>query len=237
MITFTRSSSANSYLGKWSNYITSGIKVFLALFFLLFLTLPQNSQAQSPCNAHRWNAGDGWRFNTTTQKWEAQVLSSPNLQPKGIIRCASSAETENGLQAYAAKYDPTKFAINTNLTNCFNQQDKTRGTTVTGPTTAKDVVWFNYDIRPLAGTYQFQIITNDQIGWALYYVDPAFAGPMGTGTNNQAYPTSLSGFTGNCTTDLSHLQYADCGISGNGWSTITVPSLQNRQIIIWPCGL
>src|SRR5215470_13959974 len=27
--------------------------------------------ADLPCNAHRWFAGDGWRFNTSTSAWDA----------------------------------------------------------------------------------------------------------------------------------------------------------------------
>src|SRR6478672_3606298 len=142
----------------WYGGIASVTKILVMLIFLGSLgnSTPTFGQAGSPCTAHRWQAGDGWRFNTTTQKWEAVVLNSPNLQPKGIVRCASSAETESGLTAFKQAYHSSAtggFTISgSNFNQCFDQQTETRTATVNAPSEGEDIVWFNFDIRPLAGT-------------------------------------------------------------------------------------
>ena len=199
----------------------------LLLLLLPLITIIQVAQSQGPCNAHRWEAGDGWR--KVDGVWTPQVFNGKE-QPRGIVRCASSAETESGLQAFAKTYNSASFPIDPSLTNCFNQQTEVRGVGVSGPISGQtDIVWFNFDIRPLAGTYQFQIITNQTVGWALYYSEDAQ--PITAG--GTVYPATPGGLSGSC----GQLAYADCGISGNGWSTITVPSFKeptNYYLAMWP---
>uniref|UniRef100_UPI002FC9AE0E immunoglobulin domain-containing protein n=1 Tax=Flavihumibacter sp. TaxID=1913981 RepID=UPI002FC9AE0E len=221
------------------------MRAFIFSFLLLFAASPLFAQpASSPCTAHRWFAGDGWR--KVGGEWVAEVAASPNLQPKGIVRCASSAETESQLEAFAGIYNSADFAIGSlpNLGGlpCFNQESELRDAIVAGPTQGEEIVWFNFDIRPLAGTYQFQIVTNESVGWALYYVDPVNAAPTQV-TAGTSFPTYTGypdygnanpalNLSGNCNT----LIYADCGLSGNGWSTITVPSFKkptNYYLAMW----
>jgi hypothetical protein len=214
------------------------LRIILTILLLSFLSVNALAQAGSPATAHRWYAGDGWRQNTTdntqTNMWEPLVFASPNLQPKGIVRCASSAETESGLTAVKGTYHAADYTIlASDFHACFNQQTETRDASVNAPTEGEDIVWFNFDIRPLAGTYQFQIVSNETLGWALYYVDTAFAQPTAAhGATGTSYPLPLGTPSG----DPAHLVYADCGISGNGWSTITVPSFTlptNYYLAMW----
>ncbi|SHG06503.1 hypothetical protein, partial [Flavisolibacter ginsengisoli] len=230
----TQPSQAN-----WRTALAGGFRIFSILFLLSFYTNTSLAQAGSPATAHRWFAGDGWRQNTTdntqTNMWEPLVFASPNLQPKGIVRCASSAETESGLEAVKGTYHAADFSIlASNFNNCFDQLTETRTASVNAPSEGEDIVWFNFDIRPLAGTYQFQIVSNQILGWALYYVDTAFAQPTAAhGATGTSYPPLPLGTpSGN----PAHLVYADCGTSGNGWSTITVPSFTlptNYYLAMW----
>jgi hypothetical protein len=222
----------------YQSFKTNLLKLlFLSFLINLSLLTPVSAQLQGiPCNAHRWSDGDGWRFNTTTQKWEIATISDQEL-PKGIIRCASSAETENNLDAHKHPYNSSVFSIGNN-TNCFNQDGEVRGINIAGPTEGEDIIWLNYDIRPLAGTYQFQIVTNQVLGWALFHVDVPFAGPPANNTSTGTYPEFFNNAdnTKNLSGDCSKLVYADCGASGNGWSTITVPSFakpSNYYLAMW----
>ena len=210
--------------------------------------LPLLAGAATPCTAHRWFAGDGWRQNTAdntvVNKWEAIVQSSPNLQPKGIVRCASSAETESGLEAFKGTYDIASNPISAVLpkTDCFSMNTGTFGNTVTAPTQGEEIVWLNFDIRPFAGTYQFQIVTNENVGFVLFYVDPADAKPIDGVTTGTTYPVPNDGISGNCnnlkfsTIDIGGVAHPACGLSGNGWTTITVPSFKkptNYYLAMW----
>ena len=217
---------------------TERFRNVLSFLLLCFISVSAFGQAGSPSTAHRWFAGDGWRQNTVdnTQPnmWEPLVFASPNLQPKGIVRCASSAETESGLEAVKGTYHAADFPIlSSDFHACFNQETETRNASVNAPTEGEDIVWFNFDIRPLAGTYQFQIVSNQTLGWALYYVDTAYAQPTAAhGATGTSYPLPLGTTSGN----PNHLVYADCGTSGNGWSTITVPSFTlptNYYLAMW----
>ncbi len=232
---FLKPNSSPKGAQRMIRFLSGGLKFLLP--FILTAMISTAGDAQDPCNAHRWQAGDGWRFNSTTNKWESVTING-QAQPKGIVRCESSAETESGLEAFKQPYSQSSFPINTTLTNCFNQDDGTRNHTVSGPTDGEDIVWFNFDIRPLAGTYQFQIVTNQSIGWVLYYVDPNFAGPPAANTSTGTYPefTNDPNNSKNLSGDCSKLIYADCGLTGNGWSTITVPSFtkpSNYYLAMW----
>ncbi len=202
----------------------------------------------TPCTAHRWFAGDGWRQNTTdntvANTWESLVFSSPNLQPKGIVRCASSAETESGLQAFKGTYDAAANPIAAILpkTDCYSMTTETFGNTLSAPTPGEDIVWLNFDIRPFAGTYQFQIVSNENIGFVLYNVDPSDAQPITGTTTGTKYPVLNDGISGNCNNinfsniTLSGIIHPACGLSGNGWTTITVPSFKkptNYYLAMW----
>ncbi|ULQ58047.1 SprB repeat-containing protein [Flavihumibacter rivuli] len=223
---------------KASSPFRSGWIAFLTIL-TLFLT-PQlvSGQAATPCNAIRWDAGDGWRYNTTLNKWEAVAQSGQNL-PQGVVACASAAATQSGLQAFQKTYT-TIPGLFPSLTNCFNMGgggNGVRGVNVTGPANGDGMVWLNFDIRPFAGTYQFQIVSNQSLAYALFYVNTSKAGPPSTNTSTGKYPlVGDADNSKNLSGDCADLVYADCGLTGNGWSTITVPSFAkstNYYIAIW----
>ena len=125
-------------------HLPTRISQFLCTLFALFLTVAlinQTAQGQGPCNAHRYNAGDGWRYNTTSNKWEANGPVNGNDQPLGIVACGSAAQTENNLQVFQHAYDPSLFTV---TPSCF-----------AGPASGQKIIWYNFDIRPFAGTFQF----------------------------------------------------------------------------------
>ncbi|MGX7668974.1 hypothetical protein, partial [Flavobacterium pedocola] len=203
--------------------------------------------AATPCTAHRWFAGDGWRQNTDDNSasniWEPIVQSAPSLQPKGIVRCASSAETESGLEVFKGTYVAADNPINAVLpqTDCFSMTTETFGNALARPTDGEEIVWLNFDIRPLAGTYQFQIVTNQNVGFVLFYVDPDSAQPV-AGTPGTHYPPTPPGVSGDCSDlvfsdiKIAGISHPACGFSGNGWTTITVPSFKkptNYYLAMW----
>lgn len=216
----------------------------------------------SPCNAHRWYSGDGWRYDGT--RWQAVTLSSPNLQPKGVVRCASSAETESKLQRFGcsswnssslpplfntliasgpqSNYYDMNGGLNGeggfNITPCSTPVSPTQ---FNPPSAGEQMVWLNFDMRPNAGSMQFQVVTNQDVAWALFQVDPdvslGLTGPNSSNTTS-FYPTGAdgtpAGLSGSCNPSNlvgATLKGQACprnpindaiffGRSGNGWSTI-----------------
>ncbi|WP_139256526.1 hypothetical protein, partial [Flavisolibacter ginsengisoli] len=224
---------------KWRTLMAGGIKIFLTLFLLSFLTTRSYGQgAYKPCAAHRWNSGEAWYKDPSTGLWTG-IPATGQTQPQGVVGCASAAATESGLEAYKGIYNPADFAI-TGLSDCFNMNGNTFGASLAPPEAGEDIVWFNFDIRPLAGTYQFQVVSNEAVGWALYYVDPADARPNSSDPG-PTYPPG-SQLSGNCLNlkpaniTLSGVAHGNCGLQGNGWSTITVPSFNkptNYYLAMW----
>src|SRR6186713_2053645 len=194
----TTSDSCSSFL---RNYV----------IVLLLVFLGSKAMAQ-PCTAHRWVAGAHWNADGT-------INDKPNAPaPLGIIRCGSSAETENSLFNFKGKYHASDFQIVTGAAPCVNPDGGS--TTVNNPVENQDIVWMNFDIRPYAGTFQYQITPGGgELGWALYV-----AGKQ-PGVNS-------NGLSGNC----SSLTYVKCGISATGWVTVEVPSFTepaNYYIAMW----
>jgi hypothetical protein len=116
------------------------------------------------------------------------------------------------------------------------------GNPLSAPTQGEDIVWLNFDIRPFAGTYQFQIVSNENVGFVLFNVDPTDAKPINGITLGTKYPVPDNGLSGNCSNlDFSNIVrsgiiHPACGLSGNGWTTITVPSFQkptNYYLAMW----
>ncbi|MGN6165452.1 MAG: hypothetical protein ACTHOF_13025, partial [Flavisolibacter sp.] len=236
MRTFTRCRQ-----DKWRTIMAGSFKVFLTLFLLSFFTTTSFGQAaSSPCTAHRWNSGEAWSKNSTTGLWTG-IPATGQTQPQGVVGCASAAATESGLEAYKGIYNPSDFTIDVSAGDCFNMNDNTFGNSLAGPEPGENIVWFNFDIRPLAGTYQFQVVSNQPVGWALYYVDPADARPTASDPG-PTYPGTPTGLSGNCSNlkpaniILSGVSHGNCGLQGNGWSTITVPSFKkptNYYLAMW----
>ncbi len=210
------------FKGSWLQKLALGPGRVLVLYLLLLLNYSAAfGQAGTACGAHRWDAGDGWRF--TNGEWVPTTLNGPQL-PQGIVACASAAATESNLQQYKSTYTGSNIDFS-QLGTCFNHSG-----TFTLPTVGEDIIWLNFDIRPLAGTFQFQLENTGgaTMGWALYY--SATSSP-GAGDPGPSYP-AVPGVSGNC----SNLVYAACGISFTGWETITVPSFleaTNYYLVMW----
>lgn len=178
-----------------------------------------------PCQcAHRWEGGAHWNPDGT-------INDLSNAPPElGIIRCGSSAETENQLQTHSCTYDPNLFEVLLGA-DCYQPEEGSipegRTSIVNAPVNQQDIIWLNFDIRPYAGSFQYQITPgNGTLGWALFYSATSQAGVNPPVSPN---PDSLSG-------DCSQLIYVDCGISATGWATYTVPSFDepsNYYLAIW----
>ncbi|WP_185963458.1 SprB repeat-containing protein, partial [Flavobacterium gawalongense] len=182
---------------------------------------------QGPCNAFRYDSGDGWRF--VSGKWQAVKPTGSDTEARGIITCGSSASTINNLQDKGKiGQDGSVFDFpDLDIINCGK------------PTDGQDVVWLNFDIRTYAGSFSFQLGTPDQ-RWALYYVNTANTKPTAL-TPGTFYPATPTGLSGSCdTADLIYaggLIFDGCGAGTTaGWETITVPAFAdptNYYIAIW----
>ena len=123
-------------------------------------------------------------------------------------------------------YDPTAFTIDMSGASCI---DPSNGLPIslTPPTAGEPIIWLNFDVRPLAGTFEIQINDNsgDNVGFALYYS----AAPT-NGTSVRASGEQLSGA-------CSSLVFAACGgESSNTWNTLPVPnfaSTTNYYLAVW----
>src|SRR5690606_21057748 len=98
---------------------------------------------------------------------------------------------------------------------------------VNPPVPNQDIIWLNFDIRSLAGSFQYQITPgNRELGWALFY------SPAGQAGVNPPVSPNTDSLSGQC----ANLVYVDCGISATGWVTFTVPNFDapsNYYIAIW----
>ncbi len=211
--------------------LNSKLTLILTCTILSITAIAQNT----PCDcAHRWAGGGAWDASDTDIN--IPLCSNDNggdgindcsnaPEPLGVIRCGSSAETENQLQANnICNYASSQFEILLG-TDCFQPQEGSinegRTGIVTTPQNAQEVIWLNFDVRAHAGTYQYQITpSNGELGWALYY------------SNTHQNNINSNGLSGNC----NDLAYYDCGISSTGWVTFTVPTFNqptNLYLAIW----
>ncbi len=184
------------------------------LLFSLFYN-PLIAQDDSPCEcAQRWDAGASWNPDGT-------IDDAPNSgPPNGIIRCGNSAETQAGIMAEGCVYDSTQFNINVDGLQCL---DPNTGDSVDviGPMQGCEVSWLQFDVRAFAGTYEYQIVTNDDIGWALYT------------SNEHQSGLDPSGLAGDCA-DLSLFA---CGNNfSSTFADFMVPSFPlptNLYLAVW----
>jgi len=147
------------------------------LFVLAFLFLGVSysiAQVDTPCEgAHRWVDGAAWNLDGTVDDNVAQ-----NVLPKGIVKCGSSAETQPSVGPFNNSiYNSASFNIDLSGDTCI---DPSTGLTVTplNPTDNEPIIWFNFDVRPQAGSFQIKINDNsgDTIAWALYLSNTHEAG-------------------------------------------------------------
>ncbi|HEY3385444.1 MAG TPA: hypothetical protein VGK46_02975, partial [Saprospiraceae bacterium] len=173
----------------------------------------------SPCYAHRWEQGAHW---TSDGCGVDDNNNAPD--PLGVVHCGNSADTESGIVENTT-YDPGVFAINP--TNCLDP-NTTLPVTVNAPYTGQRISWFNFDVRPYAGVYDFQTIAtgNYELEWALYY---SLEDTCGIGTN---------GLSGDCAV-LSGV--IACGTDFTGWSpqpylTPIFDLPTNLYLVVWKKG-
>ena len=150
----------------------------LAFFICsLFFISTSTSRAQLPCSCvTRWTGGDEWGANGT-------LIQNPH-PGGGVVRCANSAETEAQVKPICP-YDAAAFPIST---------------TYGAPKNGQKIAWFNFDAQANAGTFEWQIVSNDDMVYALFR----------STVSTTALKNNLSG-------DCSQLEYVGCGTDFNGW--------------------
>jgi hypothetical protein len=109
-----------------------------------------------PCSATRWAGGDTWGPNGT-------VIPGGH---GGVVACANSAETQSGINPNC-RYDPDIFTIS--LGECKDPNNPLNPITVNPPFAGQKVLWFNFDLRKRANKFDFQVVDNDNLAWAIYY--------------------------------------------------------------------
>ena len=207
---------------------TSGLKrmvsmPFLSVFMVISLIAVTFSEGQAqtgaPCNAVRWSKGGHW---TGTGCGVNDANNAPN--PLGIVRCANAADTESGINDNTT-YNPANFTITPTMCEDPNTN---LPVTVNAPFTGQKISWFNFDVRPYAGIYDFQTIATGSydLEWALYY---SLGSTCSTGGN---------GLSGDCA-NLSGV--IACGVAFTGWSpqpfvtpVFNLPT--NLYLVVWKKG-
>ena len=199
--------------------------LFLAIFCCPVILIAQLDG--DPCNAIRWEGGATWNVDSSIDDTPSGNDGIANMAPaNGIIRCGSSAETQSNIQSTGI-YDPSDFVVDIAGFSCVEPSTGVEVFPV-NPTANQPVIWMNFDVRTLAGTFQVQINDNsgDVIAWALYYADSPTFGV----TQNPTTGEYLSG-------DCSSLNLAACGVeSANTWNTLPVPdfaNVTNYYLVMW----
>ena len=128
----------------------------LLLIFLISLSL--NLHGQTPCDALRWtgNGSDAWNPDGTIQA----------SGDEGIVGCGSSAATESNIMPNST-YNSGMFTLDTTGLKCFSPNSG-NSTTIILPQNNQDIIWVQFDSRAFAASYEYQLVTNKNIGWILY---------------------------------------------------------------------
>lgn len=133
--------------------------LLLLTFALCCFSFSAIGQADTPCEcAQRWTEGAAWNGDGTVDDSPAQ-----NYQPKGVIKCGSAAETQSNIQVVNnCVYNPLAFEVNVQNGGggCI---DPSTGqiTYPQNPATGTPMIWFNFDVRQYAGTFQVQFNDNN----------------------------------------------------------------------------
>ena len=178
------------------------------------------AQTDGPLGATRWTGGASWNA-------DGSVDDAPNAGPiNGVIRCGSAAETQSQIES-TGLYDPSIFEIVPPAGGCV-EPSSGNSVSIQAPTAGEPIIWFNFDVRPSAGTYEIQINDNsgDVIAWALY------------ASNAPTLGTSTSPLTGEeLSGDPTDLMFLTCGVeSANTWNTLPVPNFPqatNCYLAVW----
>ncbi|MFK7775648.1 MAG: hypothetical protein AB8F94_26130, partial [Saprospiraceae bacterium] len=163
-----------------------------------------------PCLATRWTKGDGWE----------DINGCGGCSTNGVIACASAAATQSNIGPNTT-YCSSSFTL-PSLSNCTNP-DNQQPISLTGPSDGQPILWFNFDVRALAATSEFQIIGGpDNIGWALFY------------SNSPTEHDLNNGLSGDC----NDLSYDQCGSNFTGWADAafevpSFPDATNYYLMVW----
>ena len=204
------------------NYRRLNIRLsFLFSVAMLFFgcgNLLAQTITNSPCNAYRYQSGDGWRRNSESDTWKAVNLSG-QASPRGVVACGSAA-SQDGIPVsvkgtFVASSNPTSLAANMVASGFV------------APQAGQDILWFNFDIRALSGSFDFQVETGYVV--AVYSSnDPA---PL-TSTLGLSYPV-LTSVSGDCSTLVFDRAFRS---ETNGWQSFKTPFFQkptNYYILIY----
>ena len=166
-----------------------------------------------PCLATRWTKGDAW----------SDIGGTDGTIDEGVIACANAAATQSNISPNTT-YCSSTFTLPT-LNNCINP-DNGMPVSLSLPVEGQPVLWFNFDVRALAGSSEFQVIGGpDNIGWALFY-------------SNDPTNSNTGGPNGDLSGDCSDISYDQCGTNFTGWSDtpFSTPNLgdeTNYYLMVW----
>ena len=205
------------------------INLIMLILLIMSVTFESFSQTGAPCNAYRWKKGGNWIGNGCAVN---DGNSAPN--PRGIVRCANAADAESGVNVNTT-YDPNVFKITLTPNGCENPNNNMPVTNIE-PFTGQKISWFNFDVRPYAGIYDFQTIAtgNYELEWALYYSTAATCG-----TSDQDPSANVVNLLSGDCSKLSGL--LACGTGFTGWSpqpfvTPIFNKPTNIYLVVWKKG-
>ncbi len=186
--------------------------LFLLLFIFSFFNFSTTySQASTPCDAVRWDGkgSDSWNPDGTIQA----------SGDEGIVGCGSAAATQSNIGPNST-YDSSMFQLVPDGT--CNSPNTGLPVTVTPPNEGQDIIWIQYDVRAFAGSFDYQIVSNDNIGWILFSAG---------GTPEQPSPGAVPS---NCSHGMDHVACGD-GFN-NTFATGPTPVFSettNLYLAIW----
>lgn len=180
---------------------------------LLFITDLSAQCNGGPCDADRWEDGAAWNP-------DGSIDDAPNAgPPAGIVGCGNAANTQSNISPNSC-YDSSIISVSAGT--CIDPSTGLE-VLVLPPDEGQEVAWFNFDVRELAGTFEFQVVNNsDQIAWALFY------------SNSPTNYVGGNGLSGDC----NDLTFQYCGVNFNGWADqpYAVPDIMlptNYYVMIW----
>lgn len=185
------------------------------------------AMASLPCDcAQRWTGGATWNIDGSIDDTPNANDGIPNDPTEGgVIRCGSAAETQSNIQPQGCTYDMASFPIDVSMVPCYSPSTGLE-VPVTNPTQGCQLIVFNFDIRTFAYTYSYQLVTNDNIGWAMYY-------------SQQSHQyVGADGLSGSC--DPDSLLYLACGDDFNNtfklFNVPNFPAATNVYLFVWDQG-
>ncbi len=173
-----------------------------------------NECAQStPCLAtQRFNSGSSWK---------ADGSIDDTATSGGIVKCGIEGNFMT-LEAPTYTYDPSAFEIEFNNNNYYNPHTGYLSSPSI-PQVGEDIIWVNFDVRPLVSSFQLFLDDDEDLAWALYLSNSHIEGTNGQHTAS-----------GNC----SSLTFIRSGLSSEFWQSIIIdePDFsipKNYYLAIW----